>query len=117
MFYGSEGFLELDDSVYRVFQGEERKLIKEGRDQTKSETAPHILNFLDAVKSRNYKTLHADIAIGAASADLCHFANISYRVGRRLVWDHEQKNWRGDAEANQLMSRRNRAPFTWPEPL
>ena len=117
VFYGADGFLELDDSAYRIYQGEDHKLIREGRDQTKSETAPHIQNFLDAVKSRDYKSLRADIAIGGASADLCHFANISFRVRRKLTWDAARQQWTGDAEANGLMSRQNRAPYTWPTPL
>lgn len=117
VFYGSDGFMELDDSAYRVYQGEDHVLVREGRDQTRSETAPHIANFLDAVKSRDHTSLHADIAIGAASADLCHFANISYRVGRKLTWAPAEHAWAGDAEANALMGRQNRPPYTWPSPL
>jgi predicted dehydrogenase len=117
IFYGSDGFLELDDSVYRVYQGDDHKLVKEGHDRTKSETAPHIQNFLDAVKSRDYKSLRADIAIGGTSADLCHFANISYRVGRKLVWNPQESRWIGDLDANRLMSRQNRPPYVWPASL
>jgi predicted dehydrogenase len=114
VFYGSDGFLELDDVFYRVYQGDEHKVVKEGRDHTKSDTAPHIQNFLDAVKSRDHKSLRADIAIGAASADLCHFANISYRAGRKLAWDPQRARWKGDEEANRLMGRQNRAPYVLP---
>jgi predicted dehydrogenase len=117
IFYGSDGFLELDDSAYRVYQGDDRKLVKEGRDRTKSETAPHIQNFLDAVKSRDYKSLRADIAIGGTSADLCHFANISYRVGRKLAWNPQESRWIGDPDASRLMSRHNRPPYVWPASL
>jgi predicted dehydrogenase len=114
VFYGADGFLELDDSFYRVYQNDDHRLVKEGRAPNTSENTPHIQNFLDAVRSRDYKSLRADIAIGAASADLCHFANISYRTGRKLTWDAPRNQWKGDGPANQLMSRQNRAPYVWP---
>lgn len=117
VFYGADGFLELDDSTFRVYRGDDHALVQEGRDQTSSDTAPHIVNFLDAIKNRDHTSLHADIAIGAASADLCHFANISYRVDRKLTWAAAEHQWVGDAEANALMQRRNRPPYTWPEPV
>lgn len=117
VFYGADGFLELDDSMFRVYRGDDHALVQEGRDQTSSDTAPHIVNFLDAIKNRDHTSLHADIAIGAASADLCHFANISYRVDRKLTWAAAEHQWVGDAEANALMQRRNRPPYTWPEPV
>jgi len=41
----------------------------------------HFDNFVQAVRTRKYQTLHADIADGHLSAALCHLANISYRLG------------------------------------
>jgi hypothetical protein len=48
------------------------------------DTTPHMLNFFEGIRKRDYKLLHADIEIGARSAAFCHLANISYRVGRLL---------------------------------
>ena len=42
-----------------------------------------IANFLSAMRTRKYQDLHADVDIGRISADLCHLANISYRLGGR----------------------------------
>jgi len=116
VFLGSEGFLELDDSGYRVYHGEDRKPAAEAKaDDSVSETRGHIVNFLDAVRRRSPETLHAGIEKGATSADLCHFANISYRVGRKLTWDAGAGKGAGDDEANRLMRREDRAPFLVPE--
>ena len=116
VFFGSEGFLELDDNGYRAYCGEERKLVQEGKaDTSESETRGHVLNFLDAVRNRTPKNLNAGIETGATSADLCHFANISYRVGRKLNWEAATGTWADDAEANRLMKREYRAPFVVPE--
>ena len=46
---------------------------------------PHMTNFIEAVRSRNYRALNADIQIGAAAAELCHLANIAYRAGRQVA--------------------------------
>ena len=42
-------------------------------------------NFLAACKSRNYKELHDEIGNAYLSASMCHLANISYRMGRKLT--------------------------------
>jgi len=41
----------------------------------------HMSNFLDAVRSRRTEDLAASPEIGHASAAICHFGNISLRVG------------------------------------
>jgi predicted dehydrogenase len=43
--------------------------------------ATHVKNFFDAVRSRRAQDLAAPVATGHLSASLCHFGNISYRVG------------------------------------
>src|SRR6266850_222151 len=42
----------------------------------------HFANFIDAVRSRKYTDLKADILQGHLSSALCHTANISYRLGK-----------------------------------
>jgi predicted dehydrogenase len=112
IFYGSEGVLAMDGDGFRVFKGEDLKPeMEEKREGGSEETALHMKNFLDGCRSRNYKDLHAEIEIGALSATLCHMANISYRVGRRLQWDDSKQAFRNDAEANRLMTRPARKPY------
>ncbi len=41
----------------------------------------HVRNFLDAVRSRRKADLAAPVEVGHLSAALCHYGNISYRVG------------------------------------
>src|SRR5579884_1629729 len=114
LFYGSSGYLEMDDDGYTVYD-EQHKVVKQRPADKGDETAPHMQNFIAAVKSRNAKDLHAGIEIGATSADLCHFANISYRVRRTLQWDNATQSWAGDADANALMRRPGREPYVIPE--
>jgi predicted dehydrogenase len=44
----------------------------------------HYGNFLDAVRSRNYADLNADIEQGHLSSALCHLGNISYYLGEQI---------------------------------
>jgi predicted dehydrogenase len=43
--------------------------------------AGHVRNFFDAMRSRRKPDLAAPVETGHLSASLCHFGNISYRVG------------------------------------
>lgn len=116
IFYGANGYLELNDDGYSVYEGETHKLLKSVKaDPDRSPTGDHIVNFIAAVRNRDYKSLHGDIAIGAASADYCHFANIGCRTGRQLHWDQAQREFTGDAEANRMLRRVYREPFVVPE--
>jgi hypothetical protein len=74
-------------------------------------TVRHMQNFLAACRSRDHKTLNAEIEIGAMSAALCHLANISYRVGRKLTWDAAKRGFVNDAEATRLLTRDYRKPY------
>ena len=46
---------------------------------------PHLLNFLDAVRTGSCATLNADIEEGHLSGALAHTGNISFRLGNQLV--------------------------------
>ena len=76
----------------------------------------HVKNFIDAVKSR--ETPNADILEGHRSTLLCHYANISYRLGgQRLEIDPATEGFKNSDEANSdILSRRTyREPFMVPE--
>jgi hypothetical protein len=68
-------------------------------------------NFLAAVRSRNYQDLHADVQIGVISANLCHLANISYRLKRKLDFNPAAGRFLKDEEANRMLTRAYRAPY------
>jgi predicted dehydrogenase len=50
-----------------------------------------------------------DIEIGHRTATLCNLGNLSYILGRKLVWDGQKVI--GDQEANRLLSRPQRYPY------
>ena len=48
------------------------------------------------------------------SAAMCHMANTSYRVGRKLTFDERTMRYVGDAEANRMLTREYRKPYVVP---
>ncbi|MBN1996122.1 Gfo/Idh/MocA family oxidoreductase [candidate division KSB1 bacterium] len=44
----------------------------------------HQANFIQAVRQRSPELLHADVLEGHISSSLCHIANISYRLGKKM---------------------------------
>ncbi len=52
-----------------------------------------------------------DIEIGHRTATLCNLGNLSYLLGRKLVWDGEMEEVVGDEQANRLLDRPQRYPY------
>jgi predicted dehydrogenase len=118
LFYGSEGWMALDAEGYRIYKGEpEGKLVQQAKyeEPVMTDTAPHMANFLAAVRSRKYQDLNADVDIGRISADLCHLANISYRRGGRLLTFDPKTEKFADSEANAMAHPAYRKPYIIPQ--
>jgi predicted dehydrogenase len=117
IFYGSDGYMSIDNHRYQIYKGEDRKLVDQGKytEPEDWDTTPHIANFLGAVRSRNQKDLHCDIEEGHLSAAMCHLANTSYRLGRKLTFDPGTETFGSDREANAYLTRKYREPFIVPE--
>lgn len=67
--------------------------------------SPHYQNFIDAIRAGDPKVLACDIMEGHLSSTLPHLANISYRVGRALVFDGKKETFVNDKEADRLLTR------------
>jgi len=75
------------------------------RDQLKR----HVRNFLDCVKSRRPPL--SDLESAHRTATICHLANLSLRLGRKIRWDAEHERIIDDAEAAQGLVRPYRSPW------
>jgi predicted dehydrogenase len=74
----------------------------------------HQRNFLEAIAARGKPV--ADIEEGYISSATCILANIALQLGRTLTWDAEKQRVVNDDEANRLLRRPYRQPWTHPEP-
>jgi hypothetical protein len=71
-------------------------------------------DFLAAIDARGKPV--ADIEQGHISTASCILANLALKLGRTLTWDAEAGRVAGDDEANRLLRRPYRSPWTHPEP-
>jgi predicted dehydrogenase len=84
--------------------------IKDG-DVRLYESNNHKGNWAECIRSRKLPV--ADVEIGHRSATVCHLGNIArWLSGRKLQWDPEKEQFVGDDEANQLLDRERRKPWT-----
>ena len=73
----------------------------------------HLQNFLDCVRSR--RRPNADIEIGFATTAWPLMGIVAQKVGRKLTFDPAARRFAGDDEANRLLARSYRSPWTMPE--
>ncbi len=89
----------------------------------KGETGPsgkasggsHTADFLECIKSR--KQPHADVELGRLSTTICHLGNICARLKRDVRFDPRAENFGDDKEANALLTKEYREPYTLPHSL
>ena len=108
MFFGTKAMLRIDRASFEIFPEGAREPALTVKDQGQDQH--HKLDFLAAVRSR--KKPAADALCGHLAAIPGHLANISLRVGRKLVWDPKTETIAGDREASALLAREYRAPYT-----
>jgi predicted dehydrogenase len=116
LYYGSDGFMALDYSGFRIYKGEGREPVEQMKytEPEADDNVPHAQNFLDCMRTRKYVDLAANIEDGHISTSLAHLANISYRLGRGLEFDPATETFLHDAEANRYLTREYRRPFVVP---
>jgi hypothetical protein len=74
---------------------------------------PHKENFIHCIRTRERP--NADIEEGHRSAALVHLGNIATRLDdRKLHFDAATESFPGDEQANRLLKRQNRTPFSIP---
>jgi predicted dehydrogenase len=129
LFYGSKGWLWIDGDgrKWQSYLGPKNEKDKgsdtpdtsSGSDPlvTTSIEYPHYQNFVDAMRAGDAKQLNCDILEGHLSSTLPQLANISYRVGRALVFDGKKERFADDKEADRLLTRDYRKGFEIPKSL
>jgi predicted dehydrogenase len=73
----------------------------------------HMKDLLTAIDSRSKPV--ADIEEGHISTASCILANLSMKTGRKFAWDAAKQQVVNDPEANRLLSRPYRKPWTHPD--
>jgi len=110
VWYGEKGWVHVDrgriasdpPSILKEVIGPGEIKLYESRD--------HQQNFLDCVKSRKETITPIEIAHRSISVGL--LGEIAMLTGRKLKWDPEKEIFAGDEEANRMLSRPFRSPWS-----
>jgi len=124
LFYGSKGWVWVDGDGYswQAHLGPKNEKGR-GADYTPKPGAPpvpaiefaHYLNFVEAVRSGDPKTLNCDVLEGHYTSTLPHLGNISYLAGHGLVFDGKKEAFVDDKKADALLTREYRKGFEIPK--
>jgi len=113
-FIPSGGKAVRKDVAYELEEYPEDKTEKDLEKHCAPAIRGHMKDFLRCIVSRGKPV--AEIEQGYISSASSIMANLSMRLGRSLTWDPAQGRVVGDEEANQLLKRPYRSPWTHPEP-
>jgi predicted dehydrogenase len=110
LYFGTEGVLAIVGyNNWQVYYGQKMEKGPGGEGG-----GDHYDNFLKAVRSRDRKSLTADIEEGHQSSAYCHLGNIAYKLGRKLHINPSSESFLNDPEADSMLTRPYRAPFVVP---
>jgi len=109
MFYGTEGFMVFSRrGFFQVYLGK-----KEEKGPAMKGSGGHVKHLADFIESvRTRKTTIAPAEVAHFSCALIHLGNIAYRVGRPLSFDPQTETFPNDSEANRMLTKTYRRPFT-----
>jgi predicted dehydrogenase len=110
IFYGTEGVLAI--TSYTDWQSYLGPKLEKGPGGKGG--GDHYANFLQAIRSRDAKSLNADIEEGHLSSAYCHLGNIAYKLGRKLHINPSTESFVDDAQADALLTRNYRKGFEVP---
>jgi predicted dehydrogenase len=113
---GTNGTLVADREHWKVFPewGENDYRMK-APEEFKSDGQSHInhvRNFIDCIKTRGIPA--ADIEIGHRACIYTHLGNISYRTGKKIVYDPITETIPNDPEATSMLTPGYREPYKLP---
>jgi predicted dehydrogenase len=127
LYWRQPGEPQLGAGYGAVYHGEKDKLIVTGGDggcgteQKAMEYKPpaggvhpyespgHEQDWVNCIRTRAKPIMNVEA--GHAVATLCVLGNISYILGRKLLWDGAAERVIGDEEANRMLARPNRSPW------
>lgn len=70
----------------------------------------HHADWLECIASRARPI--CDVEVGHRSATVCHLGNIAIRLGRKLTWDPASERFLGDEEADRMICKPMRSPWS-----
>ena len=116
IFVGEKGKIEINRNKLASNPKELVRSADNPGPNKRPETAYHIENWIECIKSR--QRCNADIEIGLRATTLCYLVNIVRdvgRVGEKLRWDPATERFTNCEEGNKLLSRPRRKGYELPQ--
>ncbi len=115
--YSDQGWITFNGNGYKTYFGQKNEPgpARSENDFPPEERSDGWKNFIDCVRSRKREDLDNEILEGHLSASLGHLGVISYRTGRKLIFNPENERFVQDEEADKLLAREYRKPYIMPE--
>jgi predicted dehydrogenase len=102
-YIGNNGTLVLWRGGWEVIPDEKRMEAVPFQTNKGSGLDLHTVNFIEAMKSRDFSKLTCPIQDGAHVANVCQMGNISYKTGGKVSWDPAANKFK-EAKANELLA-------------
>jgi len=115
--YSDQGWMTISGNGYKTYFGQRNEPgpAKSENDFPPEERSNGWKNFIDCVRSRRREDLDNDILEGHLSASIGHLGVISYRTGRKLIFNPGTEKFVKDPEADKYLTRIYRKPYIMPE--
>lgn len=111
-FEGDEGWVQVDYNGMKLTASSDSILKSKIKDdEIRFPLKSDKRDFIDAVKTRG-QTLE-DAEVGHRTNSLCQIAHIAIQIGKKLEWDPEQERFKNSDQANAMLTREMREPWTW----
>lgn len=102
-FIGNNGTLVLNRNGWEVIPEKGRMEAVSLRPSVDNGLEKHMANFVDAIRQKNPRLLHAPLEAGAHIAIFSQMGNIAYRTGQKLYWNKEKQRF-NDEKANKYLA-------------
>jgi predicted dehydrogenase len=113
-FHGDKGILFATDSGISIFDAGKDGKREDLSLPSESIQEDHMKNFLDAVKTRNKKTISCTPEDAFKSTATVQLAMISYYTGTLVKWDFQKKEIIANPDASKLLLREYRPKYKHP---
>ncbi|NQU38457.1 MAG: Gfo/Idh/MocA family oxidoreductase [Lentisphaerae bacterium] len=110
IFTGSQGRIEVGRGHFAATPTSLQEVQLDAQATRLYQSDDHMGNFLECIRTRHQPVCPAEV--GHRSATVCHIGNIAIRLGRPLEWDPIAERFVNDDEANTMLARPMRAPWS-----
>ena len=116
-YIGNNGTLILNRGGWEVIEERQskNKVVMPFQKSSDNGLEKHWVNFVDVVKSRKMEDLHCSIQAGAHVATVAQMGNISYRSGKKLLWDKSKGAFTDDAVNKEYLMKEYHNDYQLPK--